>query len=73
MTTEAAGDASGSPARKGRSMILRIALSVVIGGVLGFGYYKLIGCRGGTCPLTSNPYVSTLWGAAMGLVFGMQR
>ena len=47
-------------------MILRVALGVVVGGVIGFGVYKLIGCSSGTCPLTSNPWMSTLWGMAVG-------
>ena len=47
-------------------MILRIILGVVIGGALGFGWYKLVGCSTGTCPLTSNPYVSTVYGMVVG-------
>ncbi len=47
-------------------MILRIILGAVIGGVLGFGWYKLVGCSTGACPLTSNPYISTVYGMALG-------
>ncbi|MEL7655926.1 MAG: DUF6132 family protein [Bacillota bacterium] len=49
-------------------MFLKIALGVVIGGLLGFGYYKLVGCSTGACPITSSPYTSTLYGAFMGLL-----
>ena len=49
-----------------RIMILRIALGVVIGGGVGFGWYKLVGCPTGTCPLTSNPYTSALYGCIVG-------
>ena len=47
-------------------MILRIAIGVVVGGVLGFGWYKLVGCSTGACPLTSNPFISTLYGGIVG-------
>lgn len=47
-------------------MGIRLALSIVGGAVLGFGYHRLVGCRTGTCAITANPYVSTLYGAVMG-------
>jgi len=50
-------------------MILKILTGVVIGGVLGFLYYKIIGCSTGTCPITSKPLNSILYGAVMGLLF----
>ncbi len=40
-------------------------ISTLIGAGLGFAYYKFIGCRSGACPITSNPYISTVWGAVM--------
>ncbi len=42
---------------------------VTLGGVGGFLYYYFIGCASGTCPITSNPYVSTGYGAMMGAIF----
>lgn len=47
-------------------MILRVALSSLVGGVVGFLYQRFVGCRTGTCAITSNPYVSTLYGAFIG-------
>ena len=49
-----------------RIMILRIIIGVILGGGLGFGWYKLVGCSTGTCPLTSNPVISTIYGAVVG-------
>lgn len=46
----------------------RIILGVVIGGLLGFSYFYFIGCKTGTCPLTSNPLISTAYGAVMGVL-----
>ena len=47
-------------------MILRTLLFVLGGAALGFGYQRLIGGRSGTCVITSNPYVSTIYGAVVG-------
>ena len=48
--------------------MLRMILGVVIGALVGFGYYKLIGCAGGTCPITSNPWASAIYGAVLGFM-----
>lgn len=47
-------------------MIIKLIIGICVGGALGFGYYKFVGCSSGTCPLTSNPYISTIYGAVMG-------
>jgi hypothetical protein len=47
-------------------MIVRTLLGVVVGGGLGFYYYKFIGCSTGACPLTSQPVISTLYGMVVG-------
>lgn len=47
-------------------MILRIVIGALIGAGLGFGYYKLVGCSTGACPLTSNPLISTIYGSVVG-------
>jgi len=48
--------------------MLKMIIGAVIGGTLGFLYYKLIGCASGTCPITSKPLNSILYGAVMGLL-----
>ena len=48
--------------------MVRLGIGVLGGAFLGFLYQRFIGCRAGTCPITSNPYVSTLYGAALGLL-----
>jgi len=48
-------------------MVLRLMTGMVVGGALGFAYYRFIGCAfGGACPLTRNPVISTLYGALIG-------
>lgn len=49
-------------------MLLKIILGAGLGGGLGFAYYKFIGCSSGTCPLTSNPIISTIYGAVLGVL-----
>jgi hypothetical protein len=56
------------PAIGKRKKMIKIIVGVIIGAALGFGYYKLVGCASGTCPITSNPWISTLYGAVMGAV-----
>ena len=47
-------------------------VGAVVGGLVGFLYWKFIGCNSGTCKITSSPLNSTLYFAMMGiLVFSM--
>jgi hypothetical protein len=46
--------------------MLHLALFVAGGGAAGYAYYRFVGCRSGMCLFTSNPIVSTIWGAFMG-------
>lgn len=41
-------------------------VGVLIGTIGGFCYWKFVGCSSGTCPITSKPINSTLYGALMG-------
>ncbi len=45
-------------------------IGLLVGGVGGWVYYIEIGCASGTCPLTSNPYTSILWGGIIGYLVG---
>ena len=47
-------------------MILRLLIGAIVGAALGFGWYKLVGCSTGTCPLTSHPVISSIYGAVLG-------
>jgi hypothetical protein len=49
---------------------LKMGGFALIGAIGGYAYYYFVGCNGGTCPITSNWYVSTLYGSMMGLVLG---
>jgi hypothetical protein len=49
-------------------MTVRTVLSIVLGAAGGLAYQRFIGCRTGTCPITSSPYVSTIYGAVMGFL-----
>lgn len=58
-----------SPAtRKGRSVVIRLAIAVVIGAVAGYAWHRLVGCSTGACPIAANPWTSTAVGAVLGLL-----
>jgi hypothetical protein len=42
---------------------------VALGAGAGFLYYRFVGCRTGTCPITRNPWISTIYGAILGSMF----
>ncbi len=54
--------------KKGTRVMLQILIGGLVGAVAGYGYYRLVGCSTGACPLTSNPWVSTLYGLLMGIL-----
>lgn len=54
-------------------MMLRMIVGALVGGVLGYGVYRFIGCSTGACPITSNPWVSTIFGVVIGALFSGVR
>ena len=41
---------------------------VIFGGAGGYAFYRFIGCKSGACPITSNPWLSILYGAFLGFL-----
>ena len=39
---------------------------IVLGALGGYLYYYFIGCASGACPITSNPYISIMYGSLIG-------
>ncbi len=46
----------------------KIILPSLIGAIAGYAYYNFIGCNG-SCPISGNPYISTVYGAFAGFLF----
>lgn len=61
-----------SPRKKRISDFIGIGgiIGIIVGAIGGYLYYYYIGCRSGSCPINSNPWVSTLWGAVIGYLAG---
>jgi hypothetical protein len=47
-------------------MIVRLIIGVVVGGLVGYGMYRFIGCSTGACPITANPWTSIIFGMVFG-------
>ena len=52
-------------------MIGRLLIGAAAGGVLGYGWHKLVGCRTGNCPLTATPVAATLYGMVIGILIAV--
>jgi len=50
--------------------MVRTVLFVAGGALAGFLYARFVGCKTGACPLTSNVYAASLYGAVIGWLAG---
>ncbi|MBM4172116.1 MAG: YtxH domain-containing protein [Ignavibacteria bacterium] len=51
-----------------KNFLIKKVLPVLGGAVLGYAYFYFVGCYSGTCPITSNPYISTFYGGLIALI-----
>ncbi len=72
MTEENNNEKQASPEKKKAKFNFLPVIGAVVGAIGGYIYYIQVGCNSGSCAITSNPYMSMLWGAAIGyLVFDL--
>lgn len=48
-------------------------IPVILGAAGRYAYYYYIGCLSGSCPITSNPWISTAYGGVIGLLLPPRR
>ncbi|MBN1130064.1 MAG: hypothetical protein JXA71_13820 [Chitinispirillaceae bacterium] len=48
--------------------MIKTMIGLVVGGLLGFLFYTFVGCTTGTCPITSSPFLTTMFGAIIGML-----
>ena len=47
---------------------IKTSIFVVLGAIAVYSYYYFIGCSTNSCPITSNPYISSGYGMMVGLL-----
>ncbi len=52
---------------------VRRAVPIILGAIGGYAYWYFIGCASGTCPITGNPWISTIYGGFIGSLFVQWR
>ena len=50
--------------------LLPVFILAAAGLIGGYAYYYYVGCASGACVLSSNPYISTLYGGLLGGLTG---
>ena len=72
MTEEAKNNIKAATEKKKVRFNFLPVIGAVLGALGGYIYYIEVGCKSGSCAITSNPYLSMIWGAAIGyLVFDL--
>lgn len=51
---------------------MSVVLHVLVGGALGYGWYRLVGCSTGACPITARWWTATAYGMLVGGMLGSQ-
>lgn len=51
---------------------VKVIIGVIVGGIAGYLLYRFIGCKTGTCLITSRPWSSILYGMLLGLLVGLK-
>ncbi|MEN8222938.1 MAG: DUF6132 family protein [Acidobacteriota bacterium] len=54
-----------------KKKVIRHLLFIAGGALTGFAYYYFIGCKTGTCPITSDPSISVIYGSVFGFVLSI--
>ncbi|KAB2838851.1 MAG: hypothetical protein F9K45_10805 [Melioribacteraceae bacterium] len=54
-----------------KAFLLKRVLPIFAGASLGYAYYYFIGCTYGSCPITSNPWISTIYGGVAGFIISI--
>lgn len=48
-----------------KKRIIKRCIAIIIGMLIGFAYYWFIGCNTGTCIISGNPYISSIYGGVL--------
>jgi hypothetical protein len=51
---------------------VKVIIGVIVGGMAGYLLYRFVGCKTGTCIITSKPWSSILYGMLLGLLLGLR-
>ena len=49
------------------AIMLKPLIGGLLGGGLGFIFWRFVGCTTGACPLEKNPYLAVLYGMVLGV------